>query len=677
MDINYGVYEYNVDNFFSFISYQTNTPFHEIKHKKQIVYIDNYLKKFKDKNIFFVYENEYIDKNYLEDYSSYYVKCFKSYKKTCSRIHFFQTEWEGLDYKKEFKCALEGDKSIINNNNYLGFMIIRPIPHNFLANICIKPYYQQDRFKKYVLLKEYIVSLFGIKLTINTIAFQEQDRILAACATTSLWTFFHAHPEMNLRKVPSSSTITFSAYSESNGNSREFPNKGLSTEMICRGLKKYDFSPEYFEFSHDDLTLEKKEFEILKEYIFSYCSSGIPIILGVSVYEQDETGEKKIESKGLHAVTIVGYSLSNKTNEESKLISHKLEKIYVHDDRFGPFFKIIFNDNKCEVKIERNEKVSSSNNFSEEIYVPNTLILGIYNKIRISYFLIRNTCFDFIDSFSSYLELNAEKHIVDLFNTFTWDIQLKENHMLKEQITKSNISNKEYYLTKPFPKYVWSIGAIYNNISIFNMLFDATDIDSGDVFLDIVPSLDIANNIIELLKVYSNADDIYSSFESSDDNLILSILKHFREEESYKNSLSNLFGYLNIPLRIKMEEYANDAIINQRDMRLNKRSEKALNRCLEEKHTYIWVIDKEGFLCIGIELKDSLKGHPTLTNGMPARIGGELKYNNTKNLWIINPFSGRYSKEYTYEEKNKFVENAITYKFNVYFPTETFAKEIF
>ena len=48
--------------------------------------------------------------------------------------------------------------------------------------------------------------------------------------------------------VPSSGEITKSAYPELNGHSREFPNKGLSTDMISRSLRKQNLSPEYFEF---------------------------------------------------------------------------------------------------------------------------------------------------------------------------------------------------------------------------------------------------------------------------------------------------------------------------------------------------------------------------------------------------------------------------------------------
>lgn len=56
---------------------------------------------------------------------------------------------------------------------------------------------------------------------------------------------------------------------------------------------------------------------------------------------------------------------------------------------------------------------------------------------------------------------------------------------------------------------------------------------------------------------------------------------------------------------------------------------------------------------------------------MPARIGGELKQLNP-NTWEINSKSGRYSSDYSQEEQDIFLNNAVRYKFHVIFPEITF-----
>lgn len=91
----------------------------------------------------------------------------------------------------------------------------------------------------------------------------------------------------------------------------------------------------------------------------------------------------------------------------------------------------------------------------------------------------------------------------------------------------------------------------------------------------------------------------------------------------------------------------------------------------------MWVIDRNGFLRIGKEKTDSEKGHPTLTGGKPARIGGELEFDIEDNTWVVNPFSGRYSDGYEDDEKKKYLNNAIVYKFNLFFNNDKFKEKEF
>ncbi len=62
MDKEYGIFEYNENNFLAYIAYQTNTHLSIVKQKKHITYLHDYLiglKKSDNESIFFIYENEY------------------------------------------------------------------------------------------------------------------------------------------------------------------------------------------------------------------------------------------------------------------------------------------------------------------------------------------------------------------------------------------------------------------------------------------------------------------------------------------------------------------------------------------------------------------------------------------------------------------------------------------
>jgi hypothetical protein len=679
LDTSYGFFEFSPDNLSCYIAYQTNTYLSHIKRKPQLTYLANYLENFpkEGKKIYFLYENEYIDQHYIEDYSVYYSRCFNNYKKVCSRIHFFYSIDNYEDCRKQLSAALKGEiNTLITDENYLGFIVIRPIPETFLAKMCLKPYYElNNKHDKFLINKNYKVSLFGIKLSVSTIASQEQDKVVSACATTAIWTFLNAHPKKDLNNLPSLSSITSSAYSELSNYSRDFPNRGLSIEMICNSLKRYELSPEYFQFinqNEDEIInkrMSQRKMNLFKEYIYSYCSSNHPLILGVEIRDKETA-----KVKGLHAVTIVGYGLSKEDNV-SEFISHRLEKIYVHDDRFGPFLKVIIENDNFEVKLDVNGEVTKKASLLDEVYNPDNLIIGVYHKIRIPYSHIKNTIIDFNTAIKKYIKEKNFLEIVELFNEFKWDIQIIENNELKEYIQKNtNIKDKEKYLIKSWPKYIWSVTVYLEEQELFQILFDATDIEQGDVFIDMLPLCNVGNTIIEkYIKDYCIEKLGYNPSEQYSDSSFSGIVKFFRKKETHEETLKKLFGYLKIPKYLHKIELQNDEIIDKCEARLNFESTYQLKTQLEKGSQYIWVIDKDGFLCIGIESDKHKGGHPTLTNGMPARIGGELIYEKD-NIWKINSSSGRYSKEYESEEKDIYLNNAIKFKFNLLFPDYEFIK---
>lgn len=80
------------------------------------------------------------------------------------------------------------------------------------------------------------MNLFGIKLHVESIAFQEQDKVVAACATTAIWTALHALPGSDVKHVPSCSEITINALNFVEGSNNGFPNKELTNKQIQRSL---------------------------------------------------------------------------------------------------------------------------------------------------------------------------------------------------------------------------------------------------------------------------------------------------------------------------------------------------------------------------------------------------------------------------------------------------------
>lgn len=57
---------------------------------------------------------------------------------------------------------------------------------------------------------------------------------------------------------------------------------------------------------------------------------------------------------------------------------------------------------------------------------------------------------------------------------------------MKRDLLNKNIKNKENHLTKALPKYIWNAKAIIGEFVLFQLLFDATDIEQSDVFIDYI-----------------------------------------------------------------------------------------------------------------------------------------------------------------------------------------------
>lgn len=676
MNSTYGIIDYSVNSLCAYISHQTNTPFNQVKQKPQITYLSNYLHNFIDwdsadnqkiQDIVIVYENNYIDKHYLEDYSAYYASCFANYKKTCSRLHFFKNIKRSEDTKEdrpyiEFEKLSNGEDSDYSQDNYLGFIILRPIPYTFFANICLKAY-KSDKNRN-LLTKENTSSLFGQTYKINSMPFQEQDRAISACATVSLWTFYQSSSINCNHSLPSPNQITKSAYPEKHGYTREFPSAGLSTKMICRSLRHYGFTPEKYQFGMKESNdtqekpeeVKKKNISLLKEYLYTYSSSNIPLILGITVKNINNN-----EIIGEHAVTVVGHkvntTLANVTDD--MMFSKYLEKLYTHDDRYGAFMRMEIASDTLNVSLDTESDVSENALFEDVSYEIDSIIIGIYHKIRVPYVRIKTI----VNTLSAgLLSIFHSKGTNNIQSEIEWDIKLELNNSIKEDIKNSDIENKTKYLAMSLPKYIWTATILISGKRVIKLLFDATDIEQGYIFLGAIPISETVKLVFDLLfdlikKYTTNYMNKYNSSEVVSRESLFGFYEYFKNETSTEDVLNTLYGYPKMPRYIKSPETKNDVII-KKDISADKNE-------LDITMKYIWLIDEQGILRYDIEDVDNI-GHPTLTNGKPARIGGELIYDGIKECWMVNGFSGRFSKNYTPEKRRTYIENAIKHQLDIY-----------
>jgi len=107
-----------------------------------------------------IIEHEYIDKDFLIDYSKYYSRSFnKGSKRLTTRVHFFSCHLTHIDLERILsngnKEDKENDKKYLNDN-YLGFTILKPINdfenNPLIGRTLLKTYPEEDGDAKRVFL---------------------------------------------------------------------------------------------------------------------------------------------------------------------------------------------------------------------------------------------------------------------------------------------------------------------------------------------------------------------------------------------------------------------------------------------------------------------------------------------------------------------------------------------
>lgn len=682
----YEILPYSIDVVCASINDFTDTPISIIKRKPFIGYLNSYIKHFsKEKDdISILIEKQYIDRSYIQDYSAYYVKCFNHYKRDCVRIHFFNCNQNELKNINNFD-ELSEEKEISLIRQYLGFIVIRPIPSTFIARACLKRYENpEDNQRHYIISRVVKTHLLGLEFSVETVPFIEQDRVLSVCATSALWSFFNAHLNVDKNQIPSPYQITTTAINM-NAMSVVSPDQmdsGLTIDMMCNCLKAMGLVPQFFE-------IKEQNKSFFYELIHVFVSSGIPVVLGLTVFDKKPNEElRKSGGKGLHAVVVLGDELGDEINFPKKdfkisTSAEKLAKLYIHDDRIGPYARLEYNESNWILPYD--EQISNAVH-NTEYYEPTDIIIGLYPKIRLPFATVWNFAYYLNENirtlFESHPDLDKRevKIVKDGFNAIFWDFKLEDGSDLKKRIRKTEnlYESKERLLGLSLPHYCWIVKAYIRNQLLFEVVLDATDVSQGKYLVDVLFYKPTAKRIFDNLKSYfdkSVKEDGGNAFSELIQHGLWPLYKWFNPEPDIFSLLDLKFGETKIPQYIKINEYNNDEIKNQRPFVLTAK-EDALNFKLDRTQNYIWVINKDGALLLGKEDKNDtseFKGHPTLLQGRPGRIAGELHFDGTK--WLVNSKSGRYSFPYTELESETYVKNVINECFLVFYPNENFEFE--
>jgi hypothetical protein len=444
-------------------------------------YVHNYLEYLKCGVI--VIEAEYVDKDFLDDYSHYYVRCFKEYERFCRRVHFF-----GKFDESVFKSYLDGRESSKNvtrllSENYIGFIVAKPLPYTVVGRTILRPWdntvtdgEDKSGWRSIRCVNDYRVNLGGIELQVKSLAFQEQDKVLAACATSALWSAFQRTSSVFSHSIPTLYDITSHA-TKYLQLSRCIPSEGLSATQMCQAIKEVGLEAELREVHKPSDRRWQYHYPLLCAS-YGYLRAGFPVIL--SAY---------IEGEGYHAITLVGYSIGDETTSldemriwgsqyDLRLKGSRIVKFYAHDDQIGPFSRLevdikrgLLGGVKMPIKLWSSWKRRQSGKPTP--LIPLSIIVPVYHKIRVPFI----STFDLASSMEFLLTPFLEGDV-----QIEWDIFLSSVNDYKKELTgRSELGpqilgkvRKSFY-----PRYFWRARAFVGSEEICEMIIDATDMQSS------------------------------------------------------------------------------------------------------------------------------------------------------------------------------------------------------
>lgn len=437
----------------------------EIKQHAQASYLYRYLTYLKTQVI--VVEREYIDGDYLDDFANYYVKSFEQFERRCTRLHFFSQQWTAKSLLDALRATTPPESL---QESYLGFVVARPLPEAIIGRTELKTYPLDGDRRHYPATKTYDVHLYGTTLTVDTLAFQEQNTVLAACATVSLWSAFHKTADLFGTAAPTPAQITRAA-NAGVYSARPLPSKGLSLQQMARAVREVGLEPEVFQCGP---TLP------LLSLLVGYVELGIPPILGLHV-----------EGVGLHAVAVAGYSIKTTTAVHKRetysrgvplrRIGLRVDELFVHDDGHGPFAKIeaeVQPDQTLGAIVFKGTWINPSTK-TPALLTPTWVMVPVYHKIRLTFLDVQ----EWITRLSWVLNTMLTNP-----GDAEWVVSLSTTNRVKQEIKGSTLAVDEIerVLVEQQPRFVWRARMDLFGKPWVELLLDATGMARSHPFFDIL-----------------------------------------------------------------------------------------------------------------------------------------------------------------------------------------------
>lgn len=300
----------------------------------QVVYLSRYCEQLGAKTI--VIERHYMDRHYVDEYAFYYSRMLSPPSNAVRRVHFFAKAFTEKRFAEMLERSLrsQADRHSVEqelmaspsdpkeHRGYLGYTSIRPIPAVPIGRTILARWKDGGQPRHIGATISHTSHLGNLRLHVDGLAFQQQDAAVGACATAALWSALVRIARLDGMRAPTPAEISEAATRASRSPVRPVlsASTGLTVQQLCEATRAFGFTPE--------VIAARKRPEAFVTALHTYLLSGMPVVLA-------------LRGGGVgHAVTAVGYQMASehpKLKGSVPVRSAGMTKLYVHDDRLGPY----------------------------------------------------------------------------------------------------------------------------------------------------------------------------------------------------------------------------------------------------------------------------------------------------------------------------------------------------
>ncbi len=278
-----------------------------------------------------IFEWDYVDKDYQDEFAAFYSHAFKRYPSRAVRLHFFAAD------------LADNDISRIDafSDKYLGFLVLRPTDLQRVGRTILTPTLK-DPDKEFIHCRAaFSAHILGHTLSVQSMPFIQQDTQVGACAQASLWMLArYMSRRFGHREFLPAEINQMAKAKGSMG--RVFPAElGLNWKQMLDALDAMGFPAwSYSELQFDDcsnhidtalsepanLSDDQKKAHHkmvrkvkLADIAYRYIESGLPVIFGTCD----------------HALVGIGHTYDHSAQTSAAIL--RIHDFIVHNDATGPY----------------------------------------------------------------------------------------------------------------------------------------------------------------------------------------------------------------------------------------------------------------------------------------------------------------------------------------------------